>query len=287
MKFSAFAKVACLMTAIMTLPSVASAGPVMDKIKETGKITVATEASYPPFEFMQDGKIVGYGKDLLNELIAALSKKVGREVTLEQLDLPFQGILPGLTAGQFDFVATSVGINAERAKRYAYTRPIAVSAQTVMIRAGDADTLKTPSDLNGKILGTQMASASEPVARGFDEKMKGEGKPGFSDLKLFTSYPETYVALANGSIDAVLQSGPALAVLVKERPGVFKLMGPLTDQKSYLAWVARPEDGDLRDFVSSVLADLNKSGKMGELQEKWFGFRMETPDAGYLPEGAL
>jgi polar amino acid transport system substrate-binding protein len=280
-------KAAGIAAALLALPVTALAGPVMDKIKETGKITVATEASYPPFEFVKDGKITGYGKDLLDLLIQALSKQVGKDVTLEQLDLPFQGILPGLSAGQFDFVATSVGINAERAKRYAYTRPIATSAQTVMIRVGDADKLKTPEDLNGKVIGTQMASASEPIARGFDEKMKAAGKPGLAELKLFTSYPETYVALANGSIDAVVQSGPALAVLVKERQGIFKLMGPLTDQKSYLAWVARPEDGDFRDFVSKFFTDLNKSGKMGELQEKWFGFKMDTPDSGYLPEGAL
>jgi len=287
MAFAKFMKAAGIAAALLALPVTALAGPVMDKIKETGKITVATEASYPPFEFVKDGKNTGYGKDLLDLLIQALSKQVGKEVTLEQLDLPFQGILPGLSAGQFDFVATSVGINAERAKRYAYTRPIATSAQTVMIRVGDADKLKTPEDLNGKVIGTQMASASEPIARGFDEKMKAAGKPGLAELKLFTSYPETYVALANGSIDAVVQSGPALAVLVKERQGIFKLMGPLTDQKSYLAWVARPEDGDFRDFVSKFFTDLNKSGKMGELQEKWFGFKMDTPDSGYLPEGAL
>jgi polar amino acid transport system substrate-binding protein len=287
MSLARFARATCVMAATVCLPVIASAGPVMDKIRETGKVTVATEASYPPFEFMQDGKIVGYGRDLLTEVLAALSKKVGREVTLEQLDLPFQGILPGLSAGQFDFVATSVGINAERAKRYAYTRPMATSVQTVMIRAADINTLKTPQDLNGKIIGTQMASASEPIARGFDAKMKAEGKPGFSELKLLTSYPEAYVALANGSIDAVLQSAPALAVLVKQRPGVFHLMGPLTDQKSYLAWVTRPTDEDLRQLISAVFSDLNRNGKMGELQEKWFGFQMDTPDQGYLPEGAL
>jgi polar amino acid transport system substrate-binding protein len=287
MSFAAIVKATGIMLATVCLPAIACAGPVMDKIRATGKVTVATEASYPPFEFMQDGKIVGYGRDLLTEVMAALSKTIGKEVTLDQLDLPFQGILPGLSAGQFDFVATSVGINPERAKRYAYTRPMAISVQTVMIRQADVDKLKTPQDLNGKVIGTQIASASEPIARKFDEKMKADGKPGFADLKLMTSYPETYVALANGTIDAVLQSGPALAVLVKARPGIFHLMGPLTEQKSFLAWVTRSEDDDLRKLINTVFSDLNKSGKMGELQEKWFGFKMETPDEGYLPEGAL
>jgi polar amino acid transport system substrate-binding protein len=81
-----------------------------EKIKRTGKVTVGTEAAFPPFEFVEDGKIVGYGKDILDYIIADLG------VELNQLDLPWQGILPGVLAGKFDFVATSVSIRAERAK---------------------------------------------------------------------------------------------------------------------------------------------------------------------------
>ncbi|AIJ84783.1 hypothetical protein C048_00298 [Brucella melitensis UK19/04] len=72
----------------------------LEKIQRTKKVTVGTEAAYPPFEFVKDGKIVGFGRDLLDEI----AKQWGVEV--EQLDLPFQGILPGLIAGKFDFVAT-------------------------------------------------------------------------------------------------------------------------------------------------------------------------------------
>ena len=81
-----------------------------EKIKRTGKVTVGTEAAFPPFEFVEDGKIVGYGKDILDYIIADMG------VELNQLDLPWQGILPGVLAGKFDFVATSVSIRAERAK---------------------------------------------------------------------------------------------------------------------------------------------------------------------------
>ena len=81
-----------------------------EKIKRTGKVTVGTEAAFPPFEFVEDGKIVGYGKDILDYIVADM------KVELNQLDLPWQGILPGVLAGKFDFVATSVSIRAERAK---------------------------------------------------------------------------------------------------------------------------------------------------------------------------
>ena len=43
-----------------------------EKIKRTGKVTVGTEAAFPPFEFVEDGKIVGYGKDILDYIIGIL-----------------------------------------------------------------------------------------------------------------------------------------------------------------------------------------------------------------------
>ena len=62
----------------------------LEKIKRTGKVTVGTEAAFPPFEFVEDGKIVGYGKDILDYIVADM------KVELNQLDLPWQGILPGV-----------------------------------------------------------------------------------------------------------------------------------------------------------------------------------------------
>src|ERR1700730_7162996 len=56
-------------------------------IKQRGTANVGTQADYPPFEFIQDGKIVGYDRDLLDAVIASWSVK------LKQVDLPFAGLL--------------------------------------------------------------------------------------------------------------------------------------------------------------------------------------------------
>ena len=255
----------------------ASAETTLEKIKRTGKTTVGTEAAFPPFEFIKDGKIVGYGKDILDYIIADLG------VELNQLDLPWQGILPGVLAGKFDFVATSVSIRPERVVKYAYTVPIAEGTTWTMKRAGD-DSMKSIDDLAGKVVGTQLASAGEATGKEFEAKLKGLG--GYKELKLYTAYPETYLALANGEIDVVVQTLPNLAVVVKEHPGVFELLDAMTD-KSYMCWVTRPEDTDLRDYISSQIIEMRDNGKLHELQDKWFGFRMDIPDSGFLPEGAL
>lgn len=267
--------------AILALPRAARAEGTLERIRRTGLVTVGTEAAYPPFEYVQDGKIIGYGADLLAEVVKALGVRVN------QLDLPWQGILPGLLAGKFDFVATTVSINEERAKRYAYTLPIADGMPFVLKRK--ADPMKGNADLNGKVVASQLASAAEPVAKALDARLKAAGGSGFRQLRLFTSFPDCYVALASREVDAVIQSLPPLAVLVKQQPNVFALLGPAneTAPPTYVAWVARPEDTDLRDFISGVFRRLRDDGTMAALQDKWFGLRMEIPDSGYLPPGAV
>lgn len=257
-----------------------AAGGTLAKIRESGIATVGTEAAFPPFEFVDDqGQIVGYGKDILDVVIAELGVK------LNQLDLPWQGILPGLLAGNFDFVATTVAINDERAKKYAYTAPIANGAPYFVTRKGEK--IESEDGLAGKVVGTQLASSTEPIAKALDARLKEAGG-GFKELKLYTAFTDSYTALASGEVDAVIQSLPSLAVLVKEHPDTFELGAPIeTGVKwTYLAWVTRPEDGDLRDFISSVIYKMRDDGRLAALQQKWFGFEMEIPDSGYLPEGA-
>ena len=263
----------------LALPFSTTAETTLEKIKRTGEVTVGTEAAFPPFEFIEDGKIVGYGKDILDFVVADLGVK------LKQLDLPWQGILPGVLAGKFDFVATTVSVRAERAKVYAFTVPIAEGTVWIMKRKGDTS-IDTVEDLSGKNVGTQLASAGEGTAKDFEKTLVAKGKGKFNELKLFTAYPESYLALANGEIDAVVQSLPNLAVLVKKQPGVFELVGPVSEI-AYMGWVTRPEDLDLRDYLSSKILELRDSGKLAELQDKWFGFRMKIPDTGYLHEGSI
>lgn len=262
----------------MTVP--ADAGETLKKIGATKKVTVGTEAAFPPFEFVKDGKIVGYGKDILDHAVAGLGAE------LNQLDVPFQGILPGLLAGKFDFIATTLVISPERAGKFAFTMPIAEGGSSLMKRRGDAR-INTLDDLNGKIVATQLGTGTEKHMREHNEALKKQGKSGYKEFKLFTAMPEAILALANGQVDAVGSLLPNLAVVVKERPGAFEIVGPMQADKTWLAWAARPEDTDLRDYINGKIKELRDSGKLYDLQLKWFGMRMEIPDTGYLPPGAL
>lgn len=274
-----FAAIFAFVTLFMAAATPASAEGLLKKIKDRGKIVVGTEAAFPPFEFVKDGKIVGYHKDILDFIVAEL------KVELDQLDLPFQGIIPGLIANKFDMVATAVAINPERAKKVAYTLPTSSINNEIIVKTTNKD-IKGPNDLNGKIVATQLASSIQPIAEKHNEELKAAGGPGYKQLKLYQAFPETILALSSGQVDAILIATTVLIDLNKKRPGAFKSVGTLGG-KEWLCWITRPSDLDVRDFVNSNIRKLRDSGKLAELQKKWFGQTFEIPDSGYLPAGAF
>jgi polar amino acid transport system substrate-binding protein len=252
---------------------------LLTKIKQEKKLVVGTEAALEPMEFVKDGKIIGYGKDFLDIIAADL------DVELVQYDLPFQGIIPGLLAKKFDLVATSVAPNEERIKKVAFTLPIAAVNYDIVVLAKNKD-IKSQYDLNGKVVATQLASAPQPVLEKFNNELKAKGGSGYKQLALYQAFPETYIALANGQVDAICIATISFAALNKKRPGVYKVIGSIGDSV-WLCWLTRPQDIDVRDYINSMILKLRDSGKLYELQRKWLGTIQKIPDGGHLPPGAF
>jgi len=267
------------MTGLALLAATGAVAEDLDRIKEAGTITVATEAAFPPFEYVENGEIVGFGSDLLKEVVADMG------VGLEQLDLPFQGILAGLEAGQYDLVATSVAINPERAATYAFTRPIA-SIENVVVTLADNTDVGSIQDLNGLIVATQLGSSTEAVAREIDEALKAEGGEGFADLRLLQTFPDTAFALRSNQVDALVVGNTTAGEFMKAEPDAFRIAATY-GEPVYVSWVVRPGNPGLLGAVNATIARLADSGELAALQEKWVGTVMEVPAEGYLPDGAV
>ncbi|HTR83215.1 MAG TPA: transporter substrate-binding domain-containing protein [Reyranella sp.] len=255
-----------------------SAG-TLDDIKKRGKVVVGTEAAYYPFEFIENGKIVGYDEDVLNAIIKSWGYK------MEQLDLPFAGILPGLLQKKFDFVATALLVNPERAKRYAFTMPVAQTKVGFLKRKGDPK-VKSADDLSGLTIASGTPPAGPTVIfMHYNDDLKAKGK-GAKEQKMFSSSGDTILALANGQVDALVDSTPVMLGAMKKYPGKFEVVGTF-GEPFWVGWVTRPEDLDLRDAINVEIRKLRDSGELGVLQKKWFGEAMTIPDSGYLPPDAI
>ena len=247
---------------------------LLDDIKARGEIVIATEARYAPFEMLEDGKIVGLGKDILDEVMKGMP-----EVRVKQLDVPFQGILPGLASARFDFVATSLTITRERAEKFAFTVPFSTASVAVLKRTGD-DRINSALDLAGLVVGSQSGAPQIKVLRDYEQQVLiPEQGQGVKEIKAFMDYNEAYAALASRRVDAVVQSLPNLAPLVKTRGDVFEVVQPPFGPATYYAWAGRKDadSASLVKFFSDGIARLNRSGKLAELQKKWLGFEMDVP----------
>ena len=250
---------------------------IFEEIKKRGKIVVATEAAYPPFEFVENGEIVGFDKDVLDRVIAAW------EIELEQLDVPFAGILTGLLQKKYDFVCTALIMNIDRTSKYAFTMPVAVAPVALLKRKGDAK-VASVEDLSEIVIGGPVPpSGPMNVFADYNESL---GDKGAAEVVHFQSAPDAFLALANGQVDAAIETTLTLREMMRKQPGVFEIVGTI-GTPFYYGWAARPEDTDLRDAFNVQIERLNKSGELAKLQEKWFGFAMDTPTSGYLPPGSL
>jgi ABC-type amino acid transport/signal transduction systems, periplasmic component/domain len=252
----------------------------LETIKAKKEIVIGTEAQFAPFEFLQDGKIVGYGPDLMHFILQELP-----EVRVKQLDLPFQGILPGLAAKRFDFVVTSVTMTRERLAKFAFTVPIA-DATTALVKRKDDASIAGPDDIAGKTVGSQAGSAQLKALKDYAAKLKAAGKADVT-IREYVSFDEAYADLGAGRLDAVAQSLANLATLVKTRSDVYAVIDTPIGPKTYFGWVGRQgeDSASLVKFFSDGIARAQRTGKMKELQMKWFGFTMDVPtDAVPEPE---
>lgn len=256
----------------------ANAETVLEVVNAKGKMTVATEVAYPPMEYLQNGKVVGYGKDILDLVVADM------KVEVEQLQLPWDGILAGVLARKYDMVATSVAIKADRVSKYAFTRPLAIGDTMLIKRHGD-DSIEGLNNVDGKIAGAELGSAQLQEVEALDAKMKADGKTGFAEIRGFKSTDDMRLALAGGQIDVGTILSFSLGTIQKQRPNTFERVENI-GSGTLFAWVTHPEGVDLRDRVNEILLGLEKDGTLSKLQMKWFGFEMDLPE-DYLPAGAL
>src|SRR2546422_877880 len=255
-------------------PSSARAASLED-IKKRGYMIVATEDDYPPFEFVVDGKPMGYD----HELLSILRKSAGFEVRQEIL--PWQGILPGVASGKYDVALSAAVITDERVKSLDFTVPISESTMAYVKRKGDAS-IKSLKDLSGKTLGVQQGGASFQVLPELEVELKKTGGK-LGNVVQYGAFSEAYQDLVNRRLDAVIHNIVSLSTLVSEKPDVFEF-GQRVGRKSYAAWAVQKNNKSLVDFLNAFLAQQKSNGTYKQLQSKWLRIMFDDlPNQPLLP----
>ena len=265
-----------LAAAALTGWAAAAAADTLDEIKKRGEMIVGMEIAYQPFEYFKDGKVIGYDIDIATKI----AERIG--VKPKFVDTAWAGVIPSLYAQKFDTIMSGMAITKDRSEKVLFAMPYAESGSIIMIRAASSGQIKTPADLAGKSVGTQLGSPTDVLAKKLEAKLKADGKPGFKSYKLYEHYPESYLDLGNGRLDAVILSRTIAMVLIRDQPGKFAIVDGVQDIKVYAGYAFRKGDEAFVAIVNEVLGGMKASGELAALQQKWFGMTMDTPNT--IPE---
>lgn len=244
---------------------------LLDDIRADGIFTVGTEARYAPFEYVEDGEIVGYSADIMKHIMEELEG-----VELIRMDLPWQGILPGLERERFDYVITSVTATPERMERYHLSAPIADATMAILKRAGE-EGISVPEDIAGKVAAAQVGSAQLEALEALAVQLEEAGTP-VANIRTYTGVDEAYAELGTGRVDVVIASLPNLLEAERTRPEVFEVVGTF-GSPVYFSWAGRDDENSatLNAFMDKQIQRLNEDGTLEKLQAKWFGGPMDLP----------
>jgi polar amino acid transport system substrate-binding protein len=247
-------------------------GVTLDKIKKAGELRVGCEAAYVPFTYRdRSGSIVGFDV----EIVAKYLEPIGVKPVFT--DTQWSGVIPALYAGRFDVVPT-MSYTKERLERVRFSIPYADASQALLIRAADKDKVKVIGDMSGKILAVKLGSPGETLKNRLETQLKTERGSGFRDVKTYDDHPAAYLALAQGSVDGVLNTVPTLSVVLRDKPGAFSIVYNI-GQDNWHGYAFRKEDGELADFFDKRISEMKASDELYKVQEKWFGFRMKLSDS--------
>lgn len=227
-------------------------GPTITRIKESGKLVVATDATYPPMEYVNENKeIVGYDIDVAKEIADSL------DVELEIKNVAWDNIFDTLRAGEVDLIISSVTIKPERAKTMRFSNPYFNAGQIIIVSQGNTD-IASEESLDGKKIGVQEKTTSE------EEALKLTSSDKVISYADYTITPED---LLGEKLDAIIIDYPAGKSLVKDNPGL-KIVGePFTDE--FYGVASHLDNIDLSNFVNSVISKLKRSNYLSELEDTW------------------
>ncbi|KZL91546.1 ABC transporter substrate-binding protein [Clostridium magnum] len=222
-----------------------SQSQVMQKIKKNGKLVLGTSADYPPYEFHRsvNGKDEIVGFDI--EIAKQIAKDLG--VQLEIKDMKFDGLLAALDQGNIDLIVSGMTPTEERKKNVDFSDVYYTAVQTIIVRSGDKDKIKTVDDLKGKKIGVQKGAIQEEIAKNQVSGAEAVALPKISDLVL---------SLKNNRVDAVILESPvATSNLSANKDLVFSDI-KLNTEDAGSAIAVKKGSSDLVNEINKTLSKL-------------------------------
>ena len=227
------------------------------KTIESGKLIMATNAQFPPYEMVADGDGVnGTGFDGIDiEIAAAIAEKLGLELQVDDMD--FDAALTAVQQGKCDLVLAGLTYNEERAQLMTFSDSYAQGVQAIIVK--DGSDIATADDLaNAGMIGTQ---------RGTTGYLYCTDDFGEDHVAAYDSGAAAVQALLNGQVDAVIIDKMPAETFAAENDGL-KVLDTAYTTEDYCAAVAKDNEALVKE-VNAVLAELKADGTLDQIVAKY------------------
>ena len=249
--------------------TVSRAQTTLEKINQTGVLTIGTRTGSPPFAYVnKNNEWVGFSIDLVETAILPLiSKKLNKQIKLEKKESAPNTRIPLLTSNAVDLIAETMTDTQSRRDQVDFSLTFFATGAQFLVKRGTP--IKGIQTIAGKRVAAQQGSTNAKIIR--------ERVPTAKLLE-FPDQPAAFQALAQGQVQAYTNDGIQLAGLKAKapKPDEWAVVGEFFSYEPY-GMAMRKNDSDFRQAVNVGLMEAIESGKYFELYEKWFGPKGEVP----------
>lgn len=239
--------------------------PTLDRIRQSGTITLAYRETSMPFSYVANGKPTGYALDLCRRVAVAIQKRLA----LPKLDIKYEMVtssnrFDAIREGKVDLECGSTTNTAERRKIVAFTVPHFVTTARFVVRAGSG--IRSIDDLRGKrVVSTRGTTALTLVARENDARVLR------MSLLESKDHAEGFRMVVDNEADAFVMDDVLLYSLRARAvdPSKFEIVGDPMSIEPY-AIALRLDDPEFKKVVDSEMARLVMEGDALALYSKWF-----------------
>ncbi len=225
------------------------------KIQDTGTLRVGLDPTYPPFESFDGENLSGFDVDLAY----AIGEDLGIEV--EFVHFGYDGLYDALLTEQADVLISALVISVEKTKDFAYSEPYFNAGEVLIIPKDEAE-IHDMKSLNGRSLAVELGAQGHVLATDWERKL--------TDLTIlpFTTPDEALTAVLENKAHAALIDNISGSLFLKEYPELTSIDPPITAEP--FAIVVRAEDEQLLSHLNKSLENVQDTGKLAEIHNKWF-----------------
>lgn len=218
--------------------------------KDDSKLVLVTEAGFAPYEFYQNGEIVGVDIDIAKEI----AKELGKELVVK--DVSFDFLINEVKSGKADFAAAGISITDERKKQVDFTDEYTVSNQVVVVKHDSSIT--SFDEISNKKIAVQLGTVADLYV--------SDNYPD-ATLVQHKKYLSAVEDVKANKVDCLIMDELPAKEIVKANSGL-KIMDGILFQDRYGMIVKKGND-KLRKQINKVLKRLIDDGTIEKLVLKY------------------